>query len=154
MAGKKKVEQVGGTPDGELPGMEALDTAASDRAPAGGLFDDAPAAPAAPVARSRKAAATRAPEAAAAPVATSAAVSAPALDLPDDFEGALEELEALVARLEDGSLPLEDSLGAYRRGVDLVRACQSRLSQAEEQVRVLEGELLRPLDASDAGEQA
>jgi len=66
--------------------------------------------------------------------------------LPQDFESALAELEALVATMEDGSLPLEQSLAAYRRGVELTRICQERLSQAEQQVRVLEGDLLRPLE--------
>lgn len=71
--------------------------------------------------------------------------AAPAL--PQDFETALAELEALVATMEDGSLPLEQSLAAYRRGVELNRICQERLAQAEQQVKVLEGDLLRPLDA-------
>ena len=66
--------------------------------------------------------------------------------LPQDFETALAELEALVAAMEDGSLPLEQSLAAYRRGVELTRICQERLAQAEQQVKVLEGDLLRPLD--------
>ncbi|MCY1377298.1 Exodeoxyribonuclease 7 small subunit [compost metagenome] len=48
--------------------------------------------------------------------------------------------------MEDGSLPLEQSLAAYRRGVALTRVCQDRLAQAEQQVKVLEGDLLRPLD--------
>jgi exodeoxyribonuclease VII small subunit len=65
--------------------------------------------------------------------------------LPQDFETALAELEALVQAMENGSLPLEQSLAAYRRGVELTRICQERLSQAEQQVKVLEGELLRPL---------
>ncbi|KOF54022.1 MULTISPECIES: exodeoxyribonuclease VII small subunit [unclassified Achromobacter] len=68
--------------------------------------------------------------------------------LPQDFETALAELEALVAAMEDGSLPLEQSLAAYRRGVELTRICQERLAQAEQQVKVLEGDLLRPLDPS------
>lgn len=68
--------------------------------------------------------------------------------LPQDFETALAELEALVAAMEDGSLPLEQSLTAYRRGVELTRICQERLAQAEQQVKVLEGDLLRPLDPS------
>ena len=68
--------------------------------------------------------------------------------LPQDFETALAELEALVATMEDGTLPLEQSLAAYRRGVELSRICQERLAQAEQQVKVLEGELLRPLDSS------
>jgi exodeoxyribonuclease VII small subunit len=68
--------------------------------------------------------------------------------LPQDFETALAELEALVASMEDGTLPLEQSLAAYRRGVELTRVCQERLAQAEQQVKVLEGDLLRPLDAA------
>ncbi|MCJ9711080.1 exodeoxyribonuclease VII small subunit, partial [Bordetella hinzii] len=50
--------------------------------------------------------------------------------LPQDFETALAELEALVQAMENGSLPLEQSLAAYRRGVELTRICQERLSQA------------------------
>lgn len=75
----------------------------------------------------------------------------PAADLPRDFESALAELEALVMKMEDGSLALDDSLLAYQRGVELARICQQRLDLAEEQVRVLQGSLLKPLDdASEA----
>lgn len=66
--------------------------------------------------------------------------------LPQDFESALAELETLVQTMENGSLPLEQSLAAYKRGVALTRICQDRLAQAEQQVKVLEGDLLRPLD--------
>lgn len=75
--------------------------------------------------------------------------SAAAPALPQDFETALAELEALVSKMEDGSLPLESSLLSYKRGVDLVRVCQERLARAENQVRVLEGELLRPIEDSE-----
>jgi len=67
--------------------------------------------------------------------------------LPQDFETALAELESLVTVMEDGSLPLEQSLAAYRRGVELTRICHERLAQVEQQVKVLEGDLLRPLGA-------
>ena len=73
--------------------------------------------------------------------------------LPQDFETALAELEALVAAMEDGSMPLEQSLAAYRRGVELTRVCQEKLAQAEQQVKVLEGDLLRPLDPSALGDE-
>lgn len=66
--------------------------------------------------------------------------------LPQDFETALAELEQLVATMENGALPLEKSLHAYRRGVELTRVCQEKLAQAEQQVKVLEDELLRPFD--------
>ncbi|CAM3937359.1 exodeoxyribonuclease VII small subunit [Bordetella bronchialis] len=78
--------------------------------------------------------------------ADSAAGGRATATLPQDFETALAQLESLVAAMEDGSLPLEQSLAAYRRGVELTRICQERLAQAEQQVRVLEGELLRPLE--------
>lgn len=80
------------------------------------------------------------------PPDTPAADTADAALLPQDFEGALAQLEDLVASMEDGSLPLEASLAAYKRGVALTRICQERLAQAEQQVRVLEGDLLRPLE--------
>ncbi|GAA5234976.1 exodeoxyribonuclease VII small subunit [Verticiella sediminum] len=68
---------------------------------------------------------------------------------PQNFEAALGQLEALVAELERGDLPLEASLLAYRKGVDLVRVCQQQLAAAEQQVKVLDADLLRPLDADD-----
>lgn len=70
-------------------------------------------------------------------------------DLPQDFETALAQLEELVVKMESGSLPLEESLAAYRRGVSLTRICQERLAQAEQQVSVLEADMLRPFEASD-----
>lgn len=64
------------------------------------------------------------------------------------FESALAELEKLVASMEAGQLPLEESLAAYRRGVELLQHCQHQLADAEEKVRVLDNGTLRPLDAS------
>ena len=66
--------------------------------------------------------------------------------LPQDFETALAELESLVATMESGSLALEQSLTAYRRGAALTRICQQKLAQAEQQIKVLEAGMLRPLD--------
>jgi len=65
--------------------------------------------------------------------------------LPDSYEAALAELDGLVARMESGSLSLEESLAAYRRGALLVRFCQQQLEKVEQQVRVLDGETLRPV---------
>lgn len=64
--------------------------------------------------------------------------------LPQDFETALAQLEALVGQMENGALPLEQSLAAYEKGVELARICQRRLDQAEQQVKVLQGNLLKP----------
>ena len=59
------------------------------------------------------------------------------------FEKALEELEALIARMEDGKLPLEESLAAYQRGAELVKFCESKLTDAQARIAILDGETLR-----------
>lgn len=63
---------------------------------------------------------------------------------PQTFETALEELERLVANLESGKLPLADSLTAYKRGAELLKYAQGELAQVEQQVKVLEGDVLKP----------
>ena len=70
------------------------------------------------------------------------------------FEKALAELEAIVAKMENGGLSLEQSLAAHKRGLELAKYCRERLEAAQQQVRVLEGEVLKPLAAlPDAGER-
>lgn len=54
-----------------------------------------------------------------------------------DFETALEELEALVERMEGGSLSLDESLAAFERGIHLTRQCQQALNEAEQRVQIL-----------------
>lgn len=54
-----------------------------------------------------------------------------------DFEAALAELEALVEKMEQGELSLDDSLKHFERGVQLTRSCQQALKDAEQKVRVL-----------------
>ena len=66
-----------------------------------------------------------------------------------NFEQALDELEALVRRMESGELTLDESIAAYRRGAELARYCQTRLAQAELEIKQLEGDLLKPLDPAD-----
>ena len=68
-------------------------------------------------------------------------------DAPASFEAALAELEALVATMEGGQLPLADSLAAYKRGAVLLQYCQSALKDAEQQVEVLEKGVLKAFDA-------
>jgi exodeoxyribonuclease VII small subunit len=57
------------------------------------------------------------------------------------FSDALAELESIVTALEGGQLELEESLARYERGVALLRACQSRLAEAEQRVTMLMGEV-------------
>ncbi len=53
------------------------------------------------------------------------------------FEEALGRLEAVVAQLEAGEMPLEEALRAFEEGVRLARACAARLEVAEQRVRLL-----------------
>jgi len=74
------------------------------------------------------------------------------------FESALAELEALVASMEGGQLPLEQAVASYRRGAELLQYCQNALKEATQQVRVLEGGVLKDLaldgeETGAAGEQ-
>jgi exodeoxyribonuclease VII small subunit len=50
------------------------------------------------------------------------------------FESAIEELETIVKRLEDGKVPLEESVAIYERGEALKRRCDELLRQAEARV--------------------
>ena len=54
-----------------------------------------------------------------------------------DFEGAIAELESIVKKLEEGDLPLEQSLVLYERGVQLSRFCHARLEEAERRIEIL-----------------
>lgn len=56
---------------------------------------------------------------------------------PVDFEAGMRELEQIVERLEQGDLPLEESLAAFERGVALTRNCQVALKEAEQKVEIL-----------------
>nr|WP_316640234.1 exodeoxyribonuclease VII small subunit [uncultured Roseateles sp.] len=61
---------------------------------------------------------------------------------PASYEEALAELERLVASMEAGQLPLDQLLGSYQRGAELLGYCRSRLQAVESQVKLLEdGEL-------------
>lgn len=56
------------------------------------------------------------------------------------FEEAMAELEALVRKIEEGKLALEESVQAYTRGTELVRMCRAKLDDAEARVKKLDAE--------------
>ncbi len=62
------------------------------------------------------------------------------------LEAALEELDRIVANLEDGQLALDDSLALYERGMRLTQRCQELLDTAELRVQ-----RLRPASSADVG---
>ena len=53
------------------------------------------------------------------------------------FEASLKKLEALVETMEAGELSLEESLNAFQEGIELTRACQKALTEAEQKVALL-----------------
>lgn len=53
------------------------------------------------------------------------------------FEGSIVELQIIVGQLEDGSLPLEESMEQFERGISLLRNCYQVLEQAEQRIEVL-----------------
>ena len=70
------------------------------------------------------------------------------------FEKSLEELENLVEKMEQGDLSLEESLHHFERGIQLTRACQQALKDAEQKVETLlrknGREEIVPFDSEDA----
>lgn len=53
------------------------------------------------------------------------------------FEDALNQLESIVAQLEDGDLPLEEALRLFEEGIKLSRFCSQKLNEAQKRVEVL-----------------
>jgi exodeoxyribonuclease VII small subunit len=85
-------------------------------------------------------------------------------DQTPDFEQSLSELEALVQKLEQGDVPLEEALKTFERGVALTRQCQTALRTAQQKVEVLlapsgsrndDGEgIVAPFDDEDDADDA
>nr|WP_328988164.1 exodeoxyribonuclease VII small subunit [Thiorhodovibrio winogradskyi] len=69
---------------------------------------------------------------------------------PAQFEQSLSELEALVDRLEQGDLILEDALASFEHGVHLSRDCQRALDAAEQRVRILTDASNEPITETSA----
>ena len=54
-----------------------------------------------------------------------------------NFETSLTTLNALIEKMEDGQLPLEQSLQCFEEGVTLIRQCQKMLTAAEQKIQIL-----------------
>ncbi len=68
---------------------------------------------------------------------------------PPSFESPLAELEKMVEAMEEGQMPLEQSLAAYKRGAELLKLCQSQLQDAQQQVKILENGVLKNFGAAE-----
>ena len=74
-----------------------------------------------------------------------------------NFEGALQQLESAVDRLEEGSLPLSEALDLFEAGLKASNVCRTHLEQARQRVEVLVAESggtfeLTDLDAENESE--
>ncbi len=63
---------------------------------------------------------------------------------PANYEAGLLELEGLISSLESGQLPLDQLLAGYQRGAQLLTFCKNKLEAVESQIKVLEGNELKP----------
>ncbi|PPA71367.1 exodeoxyribonuclease VII small subunit [Jeotgalibacillus proteolyticus] len=66
------------------------------------------------------------------------------------FEEAMNQLESIVTKLEEGDVPLEEALSIYQKGVELSKLCHDKLQRAEKQMATViteEGE--KPLSIQD-----
>jgi exodeoxyribonuclease VII small subunit len=76
------------------------------------------------------------------------------------FEGALEQLEETVGRLEEGEMPLEEALELFEVGVKLSGQCSATLEAAERRIEVLvaerdgDGFVSEPFDGDLGGHEA
>jgi exodeoxyribonuclease VII small subunit len=64
----------------------------------------------------------------------------PAADADLSYEAALQELEALVARMDAGQMPLDDLLAGYQRGAALLKICRDKLAAVEQQIKKLDAQ--------------
>lgn len=66
------------------------------------------------------------------------------------FEEAIARLEAIVAKLGEGSLPLEDSLALFEEGAGLVKLCDGQLGEAQLKLETLFPDQLAPAQEEEA----
>lgn len=69
---------------------------------------------------------------------------------PNTFETALAQLEDIIQAMENGDIPLEAALTSYKQGIELIKFCQDKLADAEQQLKILENNELKPLELPNA----
>ena len=53
---------------------------------------------------------------------------------------AMDQLEQVLRRLDNGDLPLEEAISCFQDGLEYIKICQSRLTAAEGKLKILRGE--------------
>ena len=56
---------------------------------------------------------------------------------PPSLETAIERINAIVAEMEVGTLPLETLIARYEEGLGLVKTCQEKLDAAEKRIQII-----------------
>lgn len=77
----------------------------------------------------------------------------PAKKSAPTFEDRLRRLQEVVAALENGELPLEDSVRLYKEGLTLSRACREQVEKARNEINLLTEEGLEPFDEKQVEEE-
>ena len=72
---------------------------------------------------------------------------------PPKFEDTLSQLEALISKMDDEGVSLEDSLAAFEQGINHTREAQKALEQAEQRVRLLLEKEGEPVEESFYGQE-
>ncbi len=66
----------------------------------------------------------------------------------------MTELDRIVADMESGQMPLAQSLAAYKRGAELLQYCQAALTDAQQQVQILENGMLKPFTTTNDNDES
>jgi exodeoxyribonuclease VII small subunit len=67
------------------------------------------------------------------------------------FEEAIKQLTDIVGKIEQGEIPLADSLAQYERGMALIKQCQTILKSAEKRIEKISNRDLESKESSDNG---
>lgn len=59
-----------------------------------------------------------------------------------NYEESVKKLEEIIKQLEDGEMPLEQSIELFSEGIGLVKSCNKYLDKAEEKIKILVGDKL------------
>jgi exodeoxyribonuclease VII small subunit len=59
---------------------------------------------------------------------------------PESYDDAVQELESIISKLEAGQMPLEQMLGNYRRGHELLKRCEEQLRVLQQQITVIDSQ--------------
>lgn len=65
------------------------------------------------------------------------------------FEEAIKELGSIVGKIEQGEIPLQDSLTQYERGMSLIQHCQAILKKAEKRIEKISQPDTKTQEATD-----